>query len=390
MKRILFTIIAMAINTNLSVPFFPLYATAFHLNSVIVTGLFVIYSTCLLPVLLIAGPLGDVWGNKKVVYIGLGLAILSTIFFAEATNISLLYLARALAGMASGAFMGTGTALLLQHSSQNQTAHALTLSSIVTMLGFGLGPAISGIIIQYSPLSPVKIPYQSMFIALSISMLLLASIRERRESTGNRRLFQISMGVPSSHRTLFWAFAAPSVFTAFALNGTVLALMPTFVRSVMHSTNFAVPGILLFILLSGGALAQLIPLPGDAFRRIQARVLLLLAGTWCMLMAGTLINSALLWLGKGIQAVGCGWTFQGSMKLTGSMAPVSERARLLSIFYIAAYSGMILPTLGVGILSFYWGLMPALLTFGAIVTSIGIVIVLNSIRLRMVTQAMKR
>lgn len=58
------------------------------------------------------------------------------------------------------------------------------------------------------------------------------------------------------------------------------------------------------------------------YAKIQAGILLLLSGTWCMLMAGALINSALLWLGMGIQAVGCGWTFQGSMKLTGSMAPV--------------------------------------------------------------------
>lgn len=96
-----------------------------------------------------------------------------------------------------------------------------------------------------------------------------------------------------------------------------------------------------------------------------------------MITAGFTASMILLFVGMSILAVGNGWTFQASIQLAGSVGKPSERPDIISTFYLAGYVGMAIPSIGVGLLSTVVGLLPALITFGVIVTLIvlGIVIV---------------
>ena len=95
-----------------------------------------------------------------------------------------------------------------------------------------------------------------------------------------------------------------------------------------------------------------------------------------MVFAGFLISMTLLFIGMIILAIGNGLTFQGTIQLAGSLASKDESAAVISTYYVAGYTGMAIPTIGIGILSTILGLMSALIIFGIIITVIGIILII--------------
>lgn len=77
---------------------------------------------------------------------GVILALISSIIFICATSPWMLYLARAVEGIALGVFMGTSNALLLHHTSQQYIKRSLAgllpaliiFGTIVTLIGAGI------------------------------------------------------------------------------------------------------------------------------------------------------------------------------------------------------------------------------------------------------------
>ncbi|RNB88760.1 MFS transporter [Brevibacillus nitrificans] len=378
MIRVLWAILLVAVSTNFPSPFFPIYAAHYGLTNFEVTALFATYAACLLPLLLLAGPVGERIGMKRVAFAALVMTVISAGIFLVANRPWMLYVARAAEGIAVGAFMGTGNALLLRHSPY-RTSVSMTLSGILTMVGFGLGPLICGAIIQYSPWMPEKLPYLLLLLGMGSAAGPILSLRDQEPHTDRHQAFRIRLGIPAESRRLFWSFVAPAAFTMLALNGVVISLIPAYVRALLHSTNLAVPGLLLFVFFGGAAVAQCYPKPEGRLQRIQTGIACLIAGTWMMIMAGSHESMGLLWLGMALMAIGNGWVFQACLQLVGKMGETTSHARAISTFYVAAYLGMAFPTIGVGMLSTMYGLMPALIGFGMLVTVIGLGILVSPV-----------
>ncbi|MEW4132188.1 MFS transporter [Bacillus thuringiensis] len=376
MKRMLWIIGIIAFSANLPAPLFPIYQTKYNLNNFAVTALFAIYAVCMLLILLLAGSLAERNGTRWVVSVGMILALISSAIFIGATSPWVLYLARAVEGIALGAFMGTSNALILHHTPQQYIKRSLTYSSMVTLLGFGFGPAICGVIIQYSSFIPETLPYVILFILILLALGLLFTLPPTNEKKIKQNPIRFRLGIPSTSRSLFIILVCPAVFVMLALNGVVISLIPTFVHTILHSNNLAWSGLLLFIFLSGGAVAQQILWPYQTILRIQVGIVLLLIGAWIMITAGFTASMILLFIGMFILAIGNGWTFQASIQLAGSLGKPSKRPDIISTFYLAGYVGMAIPSIGVGLLSTIVGLLPALITFGVIVTLIGLGIVI--------------
>lgn len=375
MKRILWVIGIIAFSANLPAPLFPIYQMKYNLNNFAITALFAIYAVCMLLILLLAGSLAERNGTKWVVTVGVIFALISSAIFVGATSPWMLYLARAVEGIALGAFMGTSNALLLHYTPSQYIKRSLAYSSMATLLGFGLGPAVCGVIIQYSLFIPEIIPYVVLLILLLLALGLLITVPPTNENKNKQIPIRFRLGIPSTSRSLFIMFICPAVFVMLALNGVVISLIPTFVHSILHSNNLAWSGLLLLIFLSGGAIAQQISWPTWAILRIQVGIVLLLIGAWLMISAGSTASMILLFIGMIILAIGNGWTFQASMQLAGSLGKPSERPGIISTYYLAGYTGMEIPTIGVGLLSTIVGLLPALIIFGSIATLIGVGII---------------
>lgn len=377
MKKILWAILWIAISTNLPAPLFTFYQQNYQLNDLAITTLFAIYAASLLPFLLISSSLADLKGLRWTNTLGLFLAFLSALLFYFSSQFWMLYIARVLEGIAVGVFMGTSNALLLTNvkNEAGEISTALKYSSMSNMFGFGCGPMLCGLVVQYSPVIPLQLPYLLLLVGLGSALGLMFTIKENKPKLRQNIHFHINLGVSAESKRIFWYFIAPAAFSMLALNGIVISLIPKYTKVLFHSQNFAFSGFLLFLMLSGSGIAQLIPWPQRKISRVQIGILSIIIGTWLMIDAAPTQSMSTLFWGMIFQAIGTGWTFQESLQLVGEISTPQNRSRIMSTFFVCAYTGMAFPTIGIGWLSTLWGLMPALCSFGLVISLVGIGII---------------
>jgi predicted MFS family arabinose efflux permease len=364
MKKMLWVIFMMSTGTSFTSPLFPLYQEQYRLSSLQITILFAVYAVFLLPPLLIVGSRGNGWGLKRVLRISILLSILATLLFMASQQAWLVYGARMLEGIAYGSFTGTAVAFLLKQTSKEKAGKAILLSGMAVSVGFGLGPALAGLIIEYLHLMPLRAPFWLLTVLLLSAWVGLETLQDedfqalkerRREASAS-----ISLGVSNDIKPHFWSFSALPIFTLFTLNGTVLSLIPSFVKNVIHTSNLAVSGLLILLLMGGGTMMQMLPWFKQPVVRLRIGIALLACGAWLVVLSGTSGSISLMWIGVLVQALGSGWTFQISLRLAGELPNASERPKVITTFYFAGYIGFIVPIVGVGLLSYLFDLYVSL------------------------------
>ncbi|OAS88569.1 MFS transporter [Metabacillus litoralis] len=381
MKRMLLVSLLMSSGATFITPLFPLYSESFQLNSLQISILFAIYAAFLLPTLLVTGDKSSTWGLKSVVRSSIWISIISTLFFLGSIDTWMLYVARLLEGIAYGAFTGTAVAFLMKQTHPNKVSTALKLSGVTILVGFGLGPAISGLILQYLHFQPLRLPFWILLILLIISLIILETIPKDVVSLEQIRVkTKISLGVPNNIRSHFWSMVGLPIFTVFTIQGIAFSLIPTFVKNVIHSSNLSVSGLIIFVLLSGAAFAQFIPWPSHPVTRIRFGILLLAIGSWVIVSSGLTSSLLLLWTGIFIQAIGGGWTFQISLRFASQLPEPEARPRVISAFYLCAYSGFIIPVIGVGALTQFLKFNTSLIVLNLFAAQIVIYVLIYSVK----------
>lgn len=129
------------------------------------------------------GYLSDKIGRKKILFIGLtGFTISFLIFGIFINNLTLLYVARILGGIFSGACFSTTTSMVSDMTSEEDRNKYMGLMGMMIGLGFIFGPAVGGLLSGIS----YQIPY---FVTSAILVLIaLASIMTLYETyDGNIR-----------------------------------------------------------------------------------------------------------------------------------------------------------------------------------------------------------
>lgn len=357
MKRMLWVILMMSCGATFISSLFPLYSEYYQLNSLQITILFAIYAVILVPTLLIVGAKGSIWGLKRVLRFSVWISIASTLIFLGSFNVWMLYIARILEGVAYGAFTGTAVAFLLKVTSPNKLSIAIKLSGVTVLIGFGLGPAIAGLVVQYLHWEPLRLPFWVLLIMLVSALIILETLPKHDHlPAGKTAKMKISIGVPRNIRSHFWSFIGLPIFIGFTLQGIVLSLVPSFAKNVIHTSNLSVPGLLILLLLGGGALTQFIPWPSNTVTRIRLGLSFLVIGSWIIVFSGQTASLMLLCTGIFFQAIGGGWSFQGTLLLAGQLPKPEERPRVITAFYLCGYSGFIVPVVGVGVLTQFYNL----------------------------------
>ena len=384
MKRMLWVLLMMSIGATFPSPIFPLYQEHFKLTSLQITMLFAVYALFLLPSLLIVGSKGKSWGYRRVLIYSVVISLAATFLFMTANHAWMLYLGRILEGIAYGTFTGCAAAYLFIQTSAEKRGTALTLSGITISIGFGLGPAISGLMIQNVQYQTLHLPFAVLGVLLVSAVVALYSLTE--DSTMKQGITtpssKISLGIPKEISSHFRSFIGLSIFMVFTLNGIVLSLIPSFTKNVLHSSNLSISGLLILLLLGGGAMSQLIRSPLNSVSRIRLGLIMLLVGSSFTVIAGETSQLAFLWIGILIQAVGSGWTFQVSLRLAGSLPKPEDRPQVISTFYLAAYFGFIVPIVGVGGLAHFLSLNTALIVLNALGALVVLYILNYSIRFK--------
>src|SRR5262245_32390074 len=108
------TLLILLMGTNLPTPLYRGYEQHFGFSPLVVTLIFAAYVAALIPSLLVAGPLSDAIGRRRVLLPAIAVAALGSLAFALAANTWWLFAARILQGLAIGAAQGPLTAALTE------------------------------------------------------------------------------------------------------------------------------------------------------------------------------------------------------------------------------------------------------------------------------------
>jgi MFS transporter, DHA1 family, tetracycline resistance protein len=141
------------IGFGMIIPILPLYAQRFHATEWQIGILIASYSFMQFLGSPILGWLSDKYGRKPVLLCSLTGSAAGYILMAGATSLVMLFLARILAGVA-GASVGTASAYIADITPPENRSKRIGLIGAAFGIGFVLGPAIGGILSQWSVVAP--------------------------------------------------------------------------------------------------------------------------------------------------------------------------------------------------------------------------------------------
>ena len=291
----------------------------------------------------------------------LGASAVSTVVFILAPDVGALIAARIVSGLSAGLMTGTATATLTELVPASASRRASLVATAANMAGLGLGPLVAGLLAQYAP-HPTTLVFETYLELLAVAGLILLLVPETVHVRTRPAVRFAGLGMPERGRGEFIA-AGVAGFAAFALLGLFSSLVPGFIAGQLHQGSHAVQGAVVFLLFAAGAMTQ-VALSRLRSRQVVLTGLSLFLGALALIVAALAESAMALFLvGTVAGGVASGAIFLGSLATANRLAPADRRGQSLSAFFVACYAGLIIPVVGVGVLSRFTGTFTASATF---------------------------
>ena len=359
-----FVFAAAMLGTTLPTPLYAIYQARWHFSAAMVTVIFAAYGAAVLATLLLAGRSSDQAGRRPVLAVALGVSALSTVAFIFAPNEGVLLVGRVLSGVSAGLMTGTATAALTELIPAPSSHRASLTATAANMGGLGLGPLIAGLLAQYAP-HPTTLVFGVYLVILAVAGLCLRFVPETVSPRRRPALRFAGLGLPARGRGQFIA-AAVAAFAAFALLGLFSSLVPGFIGGVLHQGSHLVQGAVVFGIFAVGTVTQVALSRFASHRVVLAGLGLFLVALALIVAALALAALALFLAGTIVGGVAVGAIFLGSLATANRLAPPERRGHVISAFFVACYTGLIVPVVGVGVLSGFTGTWAAVLAFSVL------------------------
>ena len=365
-RRVAFWLLAFVfatamLGTTLPTPLYVIYQAQWHFSAAMVTVIFAVYGAAVLATLLLAGRSSDQAGRRPVLAVALGVSALSAVAFIFAPDEGVLLVGRVLSGLSAGLMTGTATAALSELIPAWAGRRASLVATAANMGGLGLGPLIAGLFAQYAP-HPTTLVFEVYLAILAVAGLSSRFVPETVSPRHRPALRFAGLGIPERGRGQFIA-AAVAGFAAFALLGLFSSLVPGFIGGVLHQGSHAVQGAVVFGIFAVGTVTQVALSRFSSRRVVLAGLGLFLAALALIVAALAQAAMALFLAGTVVGGVAVGAIFLGSLATVNRLAPPERRGQAISAFFVACYAGLIIPVVGVGVLSGFTGTFPAVLAF---------------------------
>lgn len=334
---------------NQFAPLLHLYRVEQGLGQSSVTAIFSVYIVGLLPALLVAGRWSDAHGRRVLMRPVLVLSLVATVLMlAGPWHPAWLYLGRFVAGVASGAAFGAGSAWVRELSAGAPPGTGARRAAVALSGGFGLGGLVAGLVGEVAP-APLVSAYVPHLVLGVVAVAAAWRAVDPYVPHGGRHPSAL---VPATARTRRFLLGvapwAPLVFTCASMSFAVLA-DELGEDAAGRPTAFA--GAIVGITLGAGVLVQ------PAARRLAA------ASAPARLPVAGLTAAALgMGIGAGLVAmpglpgralllvpvaVLLG-TAYGTLLVAGLVevelqSGPREHAGLVAVFYVITYLGMSTP-----------------------------------------------
>lgn len=338
-------VFAVGWGANQFAPLLSLYRTDQGLSQSDVTAMFSVYIVGLLPALLVAGRWSDRNGRRVLMRPVLILSLVSTVVMLFGPQDPLwLFLGRFLAGVASGAAFGAGSAWVRELSVDAPPGTGARRAAIALSGGFGLGGLVAGLIGEWAP-APMLSPYVPHLVLGAVALVAAWNAAdpyvppEQSESTplipasaGSRRFL---LGVAPWAWLVFGCASMSFAVLADLLGGD--AGLPTAYAGVMVGVTLG-SGVLIQPVIR--RLAQTAPPSRPPIAGLLAATAGMAAGA--ILVASSELPGRAFWLLPIAVLLGIGY---GTLLVAGLVevemqAGPRDHAGLVAVFYVIAYIGM--------------------------------------------------
>jgi MFS family permease len=327
-------------------PLYRLYQEDLHLSSALLTVIFSVYSLSLLVALLTVGSLSDYIGRKPVIFAALVGNAIAMAMFIEAHSATALIVARVIQGFSTGA---ATTALAAAILDTDKTKGPL-LNAVTPFAGLTFGSIGSSSLVTFAP-DPLHLVF---IVLLVLSLAQAAALIFMPETTRPQRGAWASLKphvhVPAQARAKLLK-VSPVVVAAWALGGFYFSLMPSLVRIATGLSSPIIGGIVVTALSLGATLGVLWYRNANASRTLMVGTAIFAAGVAITLAGVSSQLVPVLLAGTIISGFGLGGAFAASVRTVLPLAAATERAGLLSAFYVECYLAFALPAIAVGLLA---------------------------------------
>jgi MFS family permease len=361
---------------GLPTPLYVVYQKLWGFSPAVLTIIFAAYAVGLLLTLVVFRRVSDRLGRKKVLVAGILVAIVSTLVFLGAQNVDWLIIARILSGISVGLTASTASAALTEFEPSGDRNRAAKWITVITALGVGIGPFYAGILVQYGP-DPLTLSFWALLALLLAALPGTLLIREKPRPRVVPPAGTVHPSAVSATIRPVFVLSALAAFIGFALAGIFSGLTPSFLVGDLRITNHAFGGATVLLMFGSAAIAQLLTLRRDRHRVTCAGAIFVPVGLASIASAVWTGLAAPFFLGTVLCGAGFGLCLIGGLGMLNQVAPPNRRGEVLSEFYVAAYLGLSVPVVGIGVVANSYGLPTAVVVFSVLISLLAVPVILS-------------
>ena len=166
---------------SVAVPVLPDYARRFQASPTTVGLLFASFGVALLTLSVPMGSLSDRFGRKGLMIFALALLAGSTLLFAYAQSLPMLFVARMLQGVADALTWVVGFALIADLYGDAERGRAMGLAMAGSTLGIIVGPTLGGWLYE---VGGIRLPFFAVAALAAIDLVAFAFVTPKTHATG--------------------------------------------------------------------------------------------------------------------------------------------------------------------------------------------------------------
>jgi hypothetical protein len=336
-----------AFGTNVATPLLPIYRETLNLSPTDVNAIFGVYALGLAPSLLLGGPASDRFGRLRVLLPAVFLTgVASLVFLLGAHATVLLYVARFVQGLASGAAFSVGSAWLQDIVGAGHAQVAARRASLALNAGFCLGPLTAGLLAEYGP-APLTLPFVVHAVLVALLLGMAAAIAGNVAWSAGRTGVAAASLLPRAHldppaARIFRRTLIPTAICVYAFPSVAITILPLLLPDRGHVVAFI--GVLSAVTLGMGAVVQpFAHLLGPARGAVGAAMGAV--GYALGALAAGPNSAVLVFIAGALLGAGAGLCLNAGLTLVHALSTPATRGACNGLFYTWAYVGFAAPFL---------------------------------------------
>lgn len=348
--------------TALASPLYPLYQILWDLKPSEITYIFIAYMAGVMSALLFLGKVSNHYGFLPILKAGLSCTMIGLVLSAWATGPLMLGISRYVIGIATGMISTSAMLGLTQVTPASHRNMAGQLSSMISVLGFGSGPLISGWIAQFSE-RPLLLPYLPVIAACILIVFMLGTVKQEARTAPGKPSLKPRLELPEAAARPFFLVTSMAAFCVFGMFSLYGSLSASFIAEMIPWQGPAISGTALASILFVSGITQFFLRSHSVNALLRTGLIVLIIA--CITLAITMIthSSMMFVLSDIFTGLTHGITLLATFGIVNYISKPENRGPLFSTFLFIGYLGTILPIVAVGLLADAFGLMTAVIIF---------------------------